>query len=166
MAEYGYALRVETAECGAQGTNLGALASAHECAQDAGGAGCSTFMISTEYTSWGCRCCTEPDGGVSHNLWDVYDVVDCSGVGADCVTPSSQLIEGVLAAKAFCEDPSPLEGADADAQYDSVAQSLNDVLSSLPTLLADDDAVGSFASHVANASDMLTPAISARLRME
>jgi hypothetical protein len=44
-----------------------------ECAPAAAKMGCKTFMFSTEYPEWGCRCCDDPDQATSHRLWDLYE---------------------------------------------------------------------------------------------
>ena len=54
------------------GANLGNLPSPAACATAAGEAGCTSFMHSASYPSWGCRCCSDPDGGSAHGSWDVY----------------------------------------------------------------------------------------------
>ena len=79
---FSYATRHENAECGSQLQYVGVFSTAALCASEAGTLGCSSFMFSSTYTVWGCRCCSAPDGGNSHTLWDVYDVVDCSAPAA------------------------------------------------------------------------------------
>jgi hypothetical protein len=44
-----------------------------ECAPAAAKMGCKTFMFSTEYPVWGCRCCDDPKKATSHGLWDLYE---------------------------------------------------------------------------------------------
>ena len=99
--------RHETQECGRGGMNVGQHQSAAMCAIAAGKAGCSTFMHSSAYPSWGCRCCADPEGGNDHNLWAVYDVIDCNDEGVECTGPGEVLEAGLQAAAAFCTTSDP-----------------------------------------------------------
>ena len=72
---YTYEVRQMNAECANQWKNLGEYASAELCSLAAGAAGCTTFMFSSAYTSWGCRCCSEPDPPKEHSLWTLYNVL-------------------------------------------------------------------------------------------
>ena len=53
-------LLYENASCEGsdQGSYLGTLASVDYCAVSAAAAGCTKFMFSESYPSWGCRCCS------------------------------------------------------------------------------------------------------------
>ena len=48
------------------------MKSPEQCSSSAVDAGCSAFMFSETYPSWGCRCCKSMEGLTDHNLWDVY----------------------------------------------------------------------------------------------
>ena len=149
-AAYAYTMRHEEAECGSQSSNLGAFSTPALCAAEAGSSGCTSFMFSSEYNVWGCRCCADPDGGNQHALWDVYNVVDCSATEAVCVLPGDQLIAAVLVAQDFCKDPDPLSNA---KKYESAALELNDVVAAVDAYLESDDD-GYFASALANATTL------------
>jgi len=147
---YSYTVRHDNAECSAQSSYLGVYLTPALCAPAAGAIGCTTFMFSSSYTSWGCRCCSQPDPRKDHSLWDVYTVVDCDQPGAECVTPASLLVQGALAAERFCADAVPESHA---AEYESAASDLNDVLAAWEDYLAVDDS-GSFALAASNASSI------------
>ena len=117
--------RHETQECGRGGMNVGQHQSAAMCAIAAGKAGCSTFMHSSAYPSWGCRCCADPEGGNDHNLWAVYDVIDCNDEGVECTGPGEVLEAGLQAAAAFCTTSDP--DATAAANFDT-AKAFHEVL--------------------------------------
>ena len=95
---FSYALRHQSAECSAQSQDLGIHFSPYLCALAAGEAGCTSFMFSSAYPSWRCRCCSRPDPGDAHSLWSVFDVIDCTSPGTSCETLATKLIDGVVAA--------------------------------------------------------------------
>ena len=125
---YSYSLRHELAACSSQSVNLGNHRSPSLCATVAGAAGCTSFMHSSSNPSWGCRCCRRPDPEKSHQLWAVYNVIDCSDPASTCVTTASALLAAVQAASDFCADTDAFVRADT---YLTHATSLNDVLNSL-----------------------------------
>jgi len=57
-------------------TNMGTFTTAEECNNSAQMAGCASkkFMFSSDYPSWGCRCCADGDDVEyhSHSNWDLY----------------------------------------------------------------------------------------------
>ena len=130
---YTYSERRSQAECGSQSHNLGVQQSPAVCAIAAGARGCSSFMHSAAYPSWGCRCCSQADGGQVHSLWSVYDVVDCADPTVVCVTPSDTLASAITTAESFCADSDP--GARAES-YLASARALHDLLSNRAALLA------------------------------
>ena len=131
-ATYTYAERHDKAECGSQSVNLGSLQTPALCAMVAGEAGCKSFMHSASYPVWGCRCCSDPDDGSSHNLWSVYDVLSCDDPGVQCVLPADVLTSGISAARAFCVDERASSSA---AEYLASASVLHDLLATRDTLL-------------------------------
>jgi len=92
-------VRQENAECASQWKNLGEYASAELCSLNAGAASCTTFMFSSVYTSWGCRCCTEPDPPKEHSLWTLYNVLLCSDPSVTCVLPGTRLLSAIGTAR-------------------------------------------------------------------
>ena len=123
---YTYMLRVANAECGGQSLNLGHQQTPAICAFAAGRAGCDSFMHSSAYPGWGCRCCSRADGGNAHNLWSVYNVRNCNAPGVACKLPSDVLAESMRAAEAFCSDGNAAANADV---YFTAAQDAHDVAS-------------------------------------
>lgn len=88
----------EKSSCSSQSSNLGEFDTAQECVDAAmNDNSCSyEIMYSTEYPSWGCRCCSsfvdiscpsEDALYTSHDLWDIYqfrnteEEPSCDGTG-------------------------------------------------------------------------------------
>lgn len=67
-------VRHESRSCSSQGVRLGEFVTPDSCSTAARASGCTTFMYSSRYPSWGCRCCSDPDPGIEHALWNVYNV--------------------------------------------------------------------------------------------
>jgi len=56
-----------------------------KCAQYAKKAGCNTYMFSTRYPVWGCRCCLNPSRARKHSLWNLYSPKgECGGTATTC----------------------------------------------------------------------------------
>ena len=129
-ATFTYSLLRADAECGSQLRNLGLQQSPAVCAMAAGRSGCTSFMHSSAYPVWGCRCCRigQAANGKSHGLWDVYDVKNCDAVGVNCTLPHDVLTDRVRHVAALCADAQP----DAGASLAS-ARLLHDVLSTRET---------------------------------
>jgi len=72
-----YHVVLEHAECGKQVKNLGNLG-LEECAlkvQEDAQCVSGVFMWSESYQNhWGCRCCTNAENPIHHDLWDLYAV--------------------------------------------------------------------------------------------
>jgi len=66
-----------------QGEYFGEFDSPAECVPTANAAGCSVFMFATAQPQWGCRCCTNPTGAVSHSTWSLYHASACPP-GSSC----------------------------------------------------------------------------------
>ena len=83
-------------ECGSQAVDLGYFPDAESCGQQATTeAQCGEFfMFSSDYPSWGCRCCS-PDGGelggASHALWDLYSVEECGTINQPASLPGRKV---------------------------------------------------------------------------
>mmetsp|Transcript_27072 Transcript_27072/g.25941 ORF Transcript_27072/g.25941 Transcript_27072/m.25941 type:complete len:111 (-) Transcript_27072:110-442(-) len=87
-SRYGSELRHNNTECLSQLKNYGNLSSPELCAMAAGEDECGSFMFSSSYTvwGWGCRCCSSPNPNhKDHDLWAVYDVVDCDDPNSECI---------------------------------------------------------------------------------
>jgi len=64
-------------EGSAQGALLGSFNygdTYDQCTDLAVRAGCTTFMFSSSYPVWGCRCCDDPSAAAAHALWSLYTV--------------------------------------------------------------------------------------------
>ena len=129
---YTYEVRQMNAECANQWKNLGEYASAELCSLAAGVAGCTTFMFSSAYTSWGCRCCSEPDPPKEHSLWTLYNVLPCSDPSVTCVLPGTRLLSAIGTAQAFCDGPT-----DAEANF-AAATALQGLIPARDAYLATD----------------------------
>jgi len=76
-------------EGSAQGANLGAFNygdTYDQCTDLAVRAGCTTFMFSSSYPVWGCRCCDDPSAAGAHALWNLYTV--------QCASPAPISVHG------------------------------------------------------------------------
>jgi len=62
-------------ECGKQVKNYGATTTADECAlkvEEDDDCSSGVFMWSSSYPVWGCRCCTNAENPIQHDLWNLY----------------------------------------------------------------------------------------------
>jgi len=155
-SRYGYELRHENTQCLSQSKNYGDMRSPKLCAMAAGEDGCGSFMFSSAYTSWGCRCCSSPNPNHDdHDLWTVYDVVDCDDPNSECITTATILLDGVRAARDFCADPNPESSPE---KYETAARNLSDILSAYSESIVQDPEMEAAASEAAViARDVLAP---------
>merc|ERR1712141_497079 len=61
-------------ECGKQVKNYGATTTADECAlkvEEDDDCSSGVFMWSSSYPVWGCRCCTNAENPIQHDLWNL-----------------------------------------------------------------------------------------------